>query len=83
MIRAGGTYNHIEIENDDGDLYSDSGHGIGWQVAGGVDLPIGRSWSVVPSIKYSSLSREFKSDVNTFDSKMNTLSTHIGIFKNF
>ena len=39
-FRAGGLYNHIEVEND-GDITHNSGHGLGWQAAAGsigVDL---------------------------------------------
>src|SRR5690606_18616938 len=35
LLRAGGTYNHIEIENNDGDITIDSGHGLGWQAEAG------------------------------------------------
>ncbi len=83
VVRAGGIYNHVEIENNDGDIVSDTGHGLGWQVSGGIELPLGQSWALIPSVKYSSLSRDFGSGANEFNSNLNTLSTQIGFYKYF
>jgi hypothetical protein len=83
VVRAGGIYNHVEIENTDGDIISDTGHGLGWQAAGGIELPLGRSWTLIPMVKYSSLSRDFESGADEFNSNLNTLSTQIGFAKNF
>jgi opacity protein-like surface antigen len=60
FFRAGGLYNHIETENSAGELISDSGHGLGWQVAAGVELPLNDNWSIAPGIKFNSLVRDFK-----------------------
>jgi hypothetical protein len=30
-LRAGGTYDHVEIENAAGEVIGDSGHGFGWE----------------------------------------------------
>lgn len=83
VVRAGGNYSHVEIENNDGDIVSNTGHGLGWQAAGGIELPLGRSWTLIPSLKYSSLSRDFGSGADEFNSKLNTVSTQIGFCKNF
>jgi hypothetical protein len=83
VVRAGGIYNHVEIENTDGDIISDTGHGLGWQAVGGIELSLGRSWTLIPMVKYSSLSRDFESGTDEFNSNLNTLSTQIGFAKNF
>lgn len=83
VVRAGGIYDHVEIENNDGDIVSDTGHGLGWQVAGGLELPLGRSWTLIPTVKYSSLSRDFGSGADEFNSNLNSLSTQIGFYKTF
>ncbi|MEZ5072696.1 MAG: outer membrane beta-barrel protein [Bacteroidales bacterium] len=57
-LRAGGLYNHIETENAAGDILDDTGHGLGWQVAGGLELPLGENWCLLPGLKFNSLSRE-------------------------
>lgn len=57
-VRGGGIYNHIEIENADGDIVSNSGHGFGWQTGIGLNINLGNHLQFKPGIKYQSLSRE-------------------------
>ncbi|NBB77657.1 MAG: outer membrane beta-barrel protein [Bacteroidetes bacterium] len=83
VIRAGGTYNHVEMENSEGDILNDTGHGPGWQVSAGIELPIGRSWTLIPTLKYNALNRDYDSGGRTYNSTLNTLSAQIGFFKNF
>jgi opacity protein-like surface antigen len=61
FVRAGGLYNHIEIENSAGDITDDTGHGLGFQLAAGVEIPVAKKWSVTPGLKFNFLSR----DLNT------------------
>ncbi len=42
LIRAGGIYNHIEVENSAGDITADSGHGLGWEIGAGVQVYFGK-----------------------------------------
>ncbi|MDZ7757728.1 outer membrane beta-barrel protein [Rhodohalobacter sp.] len=62
FLRAGGLYNHIEIENRDGDIIEDTGHGFGLQIAGGVEIPVSGKWSITPGVKFNSLSRDLDDD---------------------
>jgi hypothetical protein len=82
-LRAGGLYNHIEIENEEGDITYDTGHGFGWQVAGGVDLPLGRNWSLTPGVKFNSLSRDLDIGETTTQLELNYIFVCIGILKRF
>ncbi len=61
FVRASGLYNHIEIENEDGDIIEDTGHGLGLQFAGGLDILLTNTWSFTPSLKLNSLSRDLES----------------------
>ena len=54
-VRAGGTYDHLEVENTDGDILADSGHGLGWEVGAGVATPLRGGWSITPGVRYRSL----------------------------
>jgi hypothetical protein len=58
QFRAGGTYNHIEIEDPDGDIVADSGLGLGWEIGTGVTLPLTGNWRVSPGLRYRALSRD-------------------------
>jgi len=83
FLRAGGLYNHIEIENEDGEIIEDSGHGLGWQLAGGVDIPLGKNWSITPGVKFNSLTREMQSNETKADMDFNYISVRVGILKRF
>jgi hypothetical protein len=58
FVRAGALYCHIETENNDGDIISDTGHGVGYQVAGGIEVSLGKNWSLAPGLKFNSLSEK-------------------------
>lgn len=81
--RAAGLYNHIELENKAGDIIYDSGHGLGWQVAGGIDIDLGRTWSLTPGLKFNSLNREIEVEGNSTELRLNYLSARVGILKKF
>lgn len=82
-LRAGGLYNHIEIENAGGDIIGDTGHGLGWQLAAGIDYSIGSNWSITPGLKFNALSRDVEMDGNTTQLTHNYISLRIGILKRF
>ncbi|HAC16424.1 MAG TPA: opacity protein [Bacteroidetes bacterium] len=83
ILRAGGNWSHLELENSDGDITYDTKHGAGWQVSGGVDIPLGRKWSLTPTIKYSSLNRDYKTETGNFSADLNYVAINIGFFKKF
>ena len=82
-FRAGGLYNHIEIENADGDVTHDSGHGLGWQVAGGLDFQLGKNWSLTPGVKFNLLNRDVDNEGVNMPLDFNYLQLRIGILKKF
>ncbi len=83
LARAGGIYNHIEIENDSGDIIDDSGHGLGWEICAGLDIDMGKNWSLRPQIGYRSLSRDIEVAATTIDAKLNYISFDMGVSKHF
>jgi len=83
LLRVGGLYNHIEVENSEGDIIADSGHGLGWQVEGGVAIPLGEKWRLLPSVRYRSLAREITIETVTTSTDLNYVSIGIGIARIF
>jgi len=83
FLRGGGIYNHLELENQDGKITHDSGHGWGWQASAGLDIPFGSNWHLKPGVKYQSLSRDFviENETRPVDLKYITLS--LGLAKGF
>jgi hypothetical protein len=60
LVRVGGTYAHIEVEDADGNPLVDSGHGVGWEVGVGAVLPFANAWRVTPGARYRALSRDLE-----------------------
>lgn len=83
ILRAGGTWNHLELENSDGDITYDTGHGAGWQVSAGVEIPLWKDWSLTPTFKYSSLNRDIETETDSFSADLNYLALQVGLFKTF
>lgn len=81
--RAAGLYNHIEIENADGDIVKDSKHGFGYQLAGGLDIDLGSNWSLTPGVKFNSLIRSTDYEGSDKRLNLNYLSIRVGILKKF
>lgn len=82
-LRAGGLYGHIETENSDGDVFNDTGHGFGWQLAGGLDIGLGNNWSLTPGVKFNALTRDADFDGVAKEFKHNYASVRFGILKRF
>jgi opacity protein-like surface antigen len=81
-LRAGGLYNHIEVEYD-GDVTHDSGHGLGWQLAAGVDFELGKNWSLTPGVKFNALNRNVENEGVDVPLELNYLQLRIGLLKTF
>jgi len=83
IVRVGGTYNHIEIENNDGNIIIDSGHGLGWQAEAGLVIPLVERFSLLPSVRYRSLNPDIEiENVNT-SVNLNYLSVGVGLSWSF
>ena len=82
-VRVGGLYNHIEVENEEGDIIGDTGHGLGWQLAGGIDIPLGSNWNFTPGVKYNALSGDLEINGTTTELDQNYLMVRVGFLKKF
>lgn len=83
FFRAGGLWNHIEMENNEGELIGDTGHGFGWQLESGLTVPFADRWKIQPSIRYRSLSREFPFGNSTVDANLKYISLGLGVIWSF
>ncbi|MBE0638947.1 MAG: outer membrane beta-barrel protein [Bacteroidales bacterium] len=83
FARAGLLYSHIETENNDGDIISNTGHGVGYQVAGGIEVAMGNNWSLAPGIKFNSLSGETEIEGMNYQLDHRYVSARIGVIKRF
>lgn len=83
FVRAGGLYSHLELENNDGDIIADTGHGFGFQLAGGIDVPLGKNWSLMPGIKFNSLQRDVAFEGVDRNLQHHYVSARLGVIKRF
>jgi hypothetical protein len=82
-VRGAGLYNHIEIENAGGAIIGDTKHGFGFQLAGGLDIPLGKNWSLTPGIKFNSLQRPLVYGGSNRTLSLNYMMVRVGILKTF
>jgi outer membrane protein W len=83
LVRLGGTYNHIEIEKNNGDIIIDSGHGLGWQAEAGLVIPLSEKFSLSPSVRYRSLNRDIEINNVSTSVDLNYLSVGVGLSWSF
>ena len=83
FVRAGALYCHIETENNDGDIVSDTGHGFGYQVAGGIEVSLDKNWNLAPGLKFNSLSRETEFEGANYQLDQRYIAARLGIIKRF
>ena len=83
LLRAGGIYNHVEIENKSGDISEDSGHGLGWEVGVGVQYDLGNAWMLRPQVGYRALSEDFNFEGIKLNFDLNYIAFGVGIAKGF
>lgn len=83
FVGAGGTYKHLEGEDDAGDLSWDSGHELGWEVQGGFVLEFGFGINFRPQVFYRSLSVSADLGPVEEDIDLNYLGIGIGFVKKF
>jgi hypothetical protein len=83
QLRAGGTLNHIEIENTAGDMVADSKHGLGWEAGAGVAWHLGNRWQLAPGVRFRSLSRDFRIGAITTAAKLEYLLLDVGFSRAF
>lgn len=82
-LRLAGLFNHIETENSEGDIISDTKHGFGYQAAVGMEIPLGEKWSLTPGLKFNHLKRDSKFDDVLKKLDHNYVSLRIGLVRYF
>lgn len=83
FVRGGLLYSHIETENNEGEIISNTGHGAGFQVSAGLEVDLGKNWSLAPGLKYNSLSAETELSEVNYPLDLRYLSARIGLVKRF
>lgn len=77
LIRCGGVYNHLELEDSDGEIEEDSGHELGWQLGAGLEIALNDNWQLRPTARYRALSTEM--EINDEDTELDLTYSSVGI----
>lgn len=82
-VEAGGTYKHIEVENEDGDIIADSKHGAGFETGVGLLSPVAGSFKLTTMVRYRSLARDITVANTTSSGTLRYGALEIGIARRF
>jgi len=82
-VRGGATYSHIEVEDGDGHMVADSGHGFGWEAGTGVTFHVAERWSLTPGVRYRALTRDVSATGTTSTVDLNYGVVEIGLSRSF
>lgn len=83
VVRLGGTYNHLEVEDTDGNIISDSGHGLGFEVGAGVAFRLGEKWRITPGVRFRSTAREFDEGGVVIPAALRYVAVEVGFSRRF
>ena len=82
-VRAGGLYNHAEIENSDGSLVADSEHTLGWEAGGGLEIPLNAAWSLTPGVRYRRLEPKVRRGGTESSNTLSDVTFDVGMVLKF
>lgn len=83
LVRLGGIYNRIEVEDTIGQLIAEADHGLGWQIGAGLQIELGGHWNLRPQLGYSALSSDLQVGAMLWPMDLNYLSFGMGVAKRF
>lgn len=78
-LHGGVTYEHIEIEDDDGDVVEDTGHGAGFELGAALVWPLSEQLSLTPGLRYRYLSRDIELGEQSSSEELTFVSTEVGL----
>lgn len=78
-LKAGGVWNHLELEDEDGELIADTGHGLGWEAGAGVTFPLGSRLAFAPGVRYRTLSRDLTISSTTRSVTLSYMAATVGL----
>jgi hypothetical protein len=83
VLAIGSIYEHLELEDKEGTIFGDTGHGFGWQAEAGLAIPFNEKWRLTPGLRYRSLSRELTVDEYSTQLDLTYLSLGVGVALTF
>lgn len=78
-LKAGGMWNHLELEDEDGELITDTKHGLGWEAGAGVTFPLGSRLAFAPGVRYRTLTRDLTIASSTRSVTLSYIAATVGL----
>lgn len=78
-LRAGGLWNHIEVEDEAGEIIADTKHGIGYELGAGIVLPISERLALTPGVRFRSLPRDLTLNTTTQSVTLQYVNVMVGL----
>lgn len=82
-LRAGALYNHVELEDANGNAIADTDHVWGWEAGAGIDVPIGGSLRLTPGVRYRRFAPMLQLGSASFESTLAYLVVDVGLAVRF
>jgi hypothetical protein len=82
-LEAGGVYKHTEIEDEEGELIVNSGHGLGYEVGAGLLFPLSNGVNVTTTLRWRARANEFEIGNIVTKSDLNYAGLEVGLSKRF
>lgn len=79
LLSAGAVFNHIETEDNDGEIIDDSGHGFGWEAGVGLSIPLNKRWQLIPDFRYHELPADMSNGTATESVDLHYISIGVGV----
>lgn len=64
-IRAGVRFDHLELEDADGEIVAGTDRDVGFEAGAGVAVRVAERWSVTPGVRYRAISHDVQTGPNT------------------
>jgi opacity protein-like surface antigen len=82
-IRAGGLIDHIELDDDNGEIAEDTGHGLGWEAGLGISYPLSGRVALAPGARIRMLRREIDMGFGPQDATLSYVAAGVGVVIGF
>jgi opacity protein-like surface antigen len=79
FARGGALYNHLELEEEDGVIRTDSGHELGWEAGGGLRFDVTDRFALTPGVRYRTVDAELMVDNAKYPVTMSYVAAEIGM----
>ena len=83
MVKTGVAWAHIELENGQGRIVRDSGHGLGWDIGAGLIFDAGPDWRFTPAVRYRQLDRDIETMGQGMPARLRYVAFELSIGRRF